>query len=188
MPIQQAFLDHQRQQETSERQQCSSGTLLTDLATFHLSNHRGTRMPFITEWFGMHRVLNKVAGNIHGCKFLRSVSQPALCSDNRLAEAFLAMHETGDEVADISKLKDILMRSATIHDARDFDKHTPSLRRRANTTTWDNTRGVLAEIVKTSDPEVTCTVHQTQQKPTTPGACMQQDICDDLNPEEQSAW
>ena len=85
-------------------------------------------MSFITEWFGKCRVLNEVAGNICGYKFLRGVSQPAPHSDNRLADAFLAMHKTGDEVADISKLKDILMRSATIHDARDFDRHTPSPR------------------------------------------------------------
>ena len=82
-------------------------------------------MSFITEWFGKCRVLDKVLGNVCSCKFLCSVLQLALRSDDRLTDAFLAMHETGDEVADVSKLKDVLMRSATIHNARDFDECTP---------------------------------------------------------------
>ena len=122
-------------------------------------------MSFITKWFGKHQVLDKVAGDICGHKFLCSVSQPAPRSDDRLADAFLAMHETGNEVADVSNLKDILMGAATIHDARDFDNHAPSPPRRVNTTTWDDAHGVLAQIVKTSGPEVTHTVHWTQRKP-----------------------
>ena len=78
----QAFLDHQQQQETSECREHSAGALLTDLTTFHLSNHRGTGMSFITEWFAKHQVLNEVAGCTCGCKFVRSVPQPALQSDN----------------------------------------------------------------------------------------------------------
>ena len=31
-------------------------------------------------------------------------------------------------------------------------------------------------------------MHWTQRKPTTPGACMRQDVCNNLDPEEQSAW
>ena len=85
-------------------------------------------MSFIMEWFGKHRVLNKVAGNVCDHKFLCSVSRLALRSDDRLTNAFLAMHENGNEVADISKLENVLTRSATIHDARDFDEHTPSPR------------------------------------------------------------
>ena len=84
-------------------------------------------MSFITEWFRKWRVLNKVSGNICGHEFPRSVSQPALRSDDRLTNTFLTVHETGDEVADISKLKDVLMQSATIHNVRDFDEHAPGL-------------------------------------------------------------
>ena len=104
------------------------GALLTDLTAFHLSNHRGTGMSFITDWFAKHQVLNEVAGHMHGCKFVCSVLQPALQSDDRLTDAFLAMQHTEDKITDISRLKDILMQSATIHNARDHAKHTPSLR------------------------------------------------------------
>ena len=150
-------------------------------------------MSFITEWFAKCRVLNKVAGHMCGCKFFCSVLQPALQSNNRLTDAFPAVQRTEDKITDISRLKDILTRSATIHDARDHAKHTPGLRRRANMTTLNDTCSIITEIIDTSEPEVAdnicaCALHRTQRQPATPAARIWQDIYDQFDPAEQSLW
>ena len=79
---QQAFLDHQRQQENSKQRECNSGAMLADLTTFLLSNHDGTRMSFITEWFVKHQCLNEMSEGMHGHKFICRVLQQALRSDD----------------------------------------------------------------------------------------------------------
>ena len=65
----QVFSKHERLQETNHREQCASGALLRELTNFHLEDHNGTRMSFLTEWFNKHHQLNKLVGGI--CRHLQ---------------------------------------------------------------------------------------------------------------------
>ena len=86
----QAFLEHERLQETSDCKQYNSGALYEDITNFYLEDHVGTRMSFLTEWFNKYYQLNELAGGIYGYPFVRSTLQYALYSDNRLSNLFLS--------------------------------------------------------------------------------------------------
>ena len=60
-------------------------------------------------------------------------------------------------------------------------------------TTLNNARSIIAEIIDTSELEVTgnicaCALRRTQRQPAAPAALIRQDICDQFDLAEQSLW
>ena len=121
----QAHMQHEGMQEMSYRKRCNSGELLQELVTFCLEDHNGTRMSFLKEWCHKHYRLKELGGKTCDCEFVHSNLQTALRSDNRLTDAFLAFQPTDEEDLDIVRLKDIMIRAASLHNARDQSKNKP---------------------------------------------------------------
>ena len=121
-----AFLDHDERQMGSVAQNQNIKQLSNSLRTLHISNHTGSRVEFVSQWFEELRQLDNAGDNDERLpyKHVRSMISRALDTDVDLTRSFTLITDVKDKHVAQTNLKAHLLEQAATLDGMDDTRHT----------------------------------------------------------------